>query len=90
MISLYFILKDGVEFPSFEDQIEITEGFKEKGGAGFENFEMALDEMLVSMAQFAKKECDNLKIGEWSFYQKDEVSYPILAGCNDKVSISMG
>ena len=48
------VRENGAEFPSFEDQWCIAQGFEQKSSAGFDKIIMALDGMLIRTIQPTK------------------------------------
>lgn len=80
---------DGLKFyfPSHDQQMEISEGFKEKSGASFNWLIGAIDGLLIWITKPSKKCCEQAKCGEKHFLcsRKDKFGFNLQAICDHKL-----
>ena len=80
---------DGLKFyfPSHDQQMEISEGFKEKSGASFNWLIGAIDGLLICITKPSKKCCEQAKCGEKHFLcsRKDKFGFNLQAICDHKL-----
>ena len=76
-----------IKFPDYEEQELIAQRFKTKSGAGFDNCIDALDGLIIWTQKPTKPYCDQVKIGEKSFFcgRKNKFGLNLQAMCDDKL-----
>ncbi|KAL7476180.1 hypothetical protein ACHAW6_002057 [Cyclotella cf. meneghiniana] len=75
---------NGAEFPSHEEQEEISMGFNLMSTADFDQVCLTIDGMLIWTVQPSAADCDELWIGERQFhcFRKDKFGMVLMAGCD--------
>ncbi len=76
--------RDSADFPSHDEQTEITKGFVAMSSAGFDNIFLAIDGMLIWTTQPSASDCKELSMGERLFhcFRKDKFGMVLMAGCD--------
>jgi hypothetical protein len=76
-----------INFPSVNEQLTISRGFKAMSGAGFDKVIGAIDGILIWTHKPSRKECVETVCGEKSFlcHRKDKFGMNMQAICDDKL-----
>ena len=75
------------KFPDHNRQKEITRGFRQKSGAGFDNVVGAIDGLVICTLKPGLSMCRSLNCGQTNFrcHRKDKYGFNMQAICDDKL-----